>query len=157
MALFLTLGLIKQSNTLNRQWGSNAYAPISNDTKAHTQHLFQHPLLTWLYLFQNLSEEGLWKHAQPIGCTQEAPQLRTRITQTNISNFRLILHGSQVFPNSIGYHSHDLVHSTGKKPSSTGCDSPCRADTPTERSNEVAGKVISSRVRHVASAVSVSY
>jgi len=52
-----------------------------------------------LYEFQNLSEKGLSKHAQPIGCNQEAPQLITRITQTSISNFRLMLHESQVFTN----------------------------------------------------------
>ena len=48
------------------------------------------------------------------------------------------------------YHSQDLVHGIGEKPSSTDCDGPCRADTPKERSNEVAGKVIISHVRHVA-------
>jgi len=30
-----------------------------------------------------LSKEGLWKHAQPISCTQEVLQLRTRITHDN--------------------------------------------------------------------------
>jgi len=55
------------------------------------------------------------------------------------------------------YHSQDLVHGIGEKLSSTDCDGPCRADTPKERSNEVAGKVIGSRVRHVAFAGAVSY
>jgi len=54
------------------------------------------------------------------------------------------------------YHSQDLVHGIGEKPSSTDCDGPCRTDTPKERSNEVAGKVIGSRVRHVAFAGAVS-
>ena len=47
------------------------------------------------------------------------------------------------------YHSQDLVHGIVDKPSSTDCDGPRRADIPKERSNEVAGKVIGSRVRHV--------
>ena len=58
------------------------------------------------------------------------------------------------------YHSQDLVHGIGENPSSPDCDShgPCRADTPSlkERPTEVAGKVIGSRVRHVAFAVAVS-
>ena len=54
------------------------------------------------------------------------------------------------------YHSQDLVHGIGEKLSSTDCDGPCRADTPKERSNEVAGKVIGSRVQHVAFAGAVS-
>jgi len=53
------------------------------------------------------------------------------------------------------YHSQDIVHGIGEIPSSNDCDSPCRANTPKERSNEVAGKV-SSRVRHVAITVAVS-
>ena len=54
------------------------------------------------------------------------------------------------------YHSQDIVHSLEEKPPSTDCDSPCRADTLKERSNEVAGKVLGSRVRHVAFAGAVS-
>jgi len=54
------------------------------------------------------------------------------------------------------YHPQNLVHGIGENPSSTDCDCPCRADTPKERSNEVAGKVIGSRVRHVAFAGVVS-
>ena len=54
------------------------------------------------------------------------------------------------------YHSQDIVHGVGEKPSSNDCDSPRRADTPKERSNEVAGKVISSCVRQVAITVAVS-
>ena len=54
------------------------------------------------------------------------------------------------------YHSQDLVHGIGEKPLSTDCDDPCRADTLREMSNEVAGKVINSRVRHVAFAGAVS-
>jgi len=50
------------------------------------------------------------------------------------------------------YHSQDLVHGIGEKPSSTDCDGPCRAHTP----KEVAGKVIGSRVHHVALAAAVS-
>jgi len=30
------------------------------------------------------------------------------------------------------YHSQDIVHGIGEKPSSTDCGSPCRADTPKE-------------------------
>jgi len=54
------------------------------------------------------------------------------------------------------YHSQDLVHGIGEKPSSTNCGGPCRADTPKERFNKVAGKVIGSRVRHVAFSGAVS-
>ena len=54
------------------------------------------------------------------------------------------------------YHSQDLVHGIGEKPLSTDCDGPCRTDTLKERSNEVAGKVIGSRLRHVAFAGAVS-
>ena len=53
------------------------------------------------------------------------------------------------------YHPQDLVHGIGEKPSSTDYDGPCRADTPKERFNEVAGKVFSSRVRHVAFTVAI--
>jgi len=54
------------------------------------------------------------------------------------------------------YHSQDLVHGIGEKPSSTDYDGPCRADTLKERSNEVVGKVIGNRVRHGAFAGAVS-
>jgi len=56
---------------------------------------------------------------------------------------------------SIEYHSQDIVHSIGEKPSSNDFDSPCRADTLKEKSNEVAGNVLGSRVYHVAIAVAV--
>jgi len=57
---------------------------------------------------------------------------------------------------SIEYHSQDIVNSAVEKPLPTDCDSPCNADTPKKRSNEVAGKIIWSRVRHVAIIVAVS-
>ena len=44
------------------------------------------------------------------------------------------------------YHSYNIVRiiacNIGEKPPSTDCDNPCRADTPKERSNEVAGKIM---------------
>jgi len=42
------------------------------------------------------------------------------------------------------HHSQDLVYGIGpgEKPSSTVCVSPCRADSPKEKSNEVAGRLI---------------
>jgi len=143
------------------EWGSNALrlAPCADlrrhPVKAHTRHLFQDPLRLGLYLLQDLSEEGLWKQAQPISCTQEAPQLRTRITHDNLTilTFDLSCMGSKSSPiPSDEYHSQDLVHGIGEKPSSTDCDGPCRAHTP----KEVAGKVIGSRVHHVALAAAVS-
>jgi len=55
--------------------------------KAHTRHLFQDPLLTWFVLAPKSLRGGPWKQAQLIGCTQEAPQLRTHITHDNSLTF----------------------------------------------------------------------
>jgi len=62
-----------------------AQAPISNDTQSNLTSDTDFKAHFWLslYVLENLSEKGLWKHAQFIGCTQEAPQLRTRITHNN--------------------------------------------------------------------------
>jgi len=49
--------------------------------KVHTRHLFQDPFLTWFVLVPISLQGG--KQVQLIGCTQETPQLRTRITQDN--------------------------------------------------------------------------
>jgi len=54
------------------------------------------------------------------------------------------------------YHSQDLVHGIGEKLSSAVCGGPCRADTTKEKPNQMAGKVISSRVCHVAFSGAVS-
>ena len=55
--------------TESTMW-SNTYAPISDDTRSKAWKLtpdtyFKTHFWLGLYLLQNLSEEGLWKHSQP--------------------------------------------------------------------------------------------
>jgi len=126
--------------------------------KAHTQHLFQDPLLTWFVLAPKslrggTLETGAAYRLYPRSTSAKNPHHSRQLSLT----FDLSCMGPKSSPiPSDEYHSQDLVHGIGEKPSSTDCDSPCRADTPKERSNEVAGKVIGSRVRHVAFAGAVN-
>ena len=148
------------------EWGSNALrlAPISgsDDTRSKltpdTYFKTHYDLVCTCSKISPRRDSGS-RRSLSIGCTQEAPQLRTRITHDNLTilTFDLSCMGPKSSPiPSDEYHSQDLVHGIGEKPSSTDCDGPCRAHTPKERSNEVAGKVISSRVHHVALAAAVS-
>jgi len=52
---------------------------------AHTRCDFKTHYSLGLYVLLNLSEKGLWQHAQPVGCTQleDAPRLKTCITHDN--------------------------------------------------------------------------
>ena len=126
--------------------------------KAHTRHLFQDPLLTWFVLPPKYLRGGTLDtcaacRLYPRSTSAKNPHLSRQLSLT----IDLSCMGTKSSPiPSDEYHSQDLVHGIGEKPSSTDCDSPCRADTPNERFNRVAGKVIGSRMRHVAFAVVVS-
>jgi len=120
--------------------------------------LFEDLLLTWFERALKSLREGT-----PVICA--ACRLYPKSTPTknphHTRQLSLTFDVSSMCPQSypipwIEYHSRDIVHSIKEKPLSTDCDSPGRADTPKERCNEVAGKVIGSRVRHVAIAVAVS-
>jgi len=125
--------------------------------KAHTRHLFLNPLLTWFVLAPKslqggTLEAGASYRLYPRSTSAKNPHHLRQLSLT----FDLSCMGPKSSPiPSDEYHSQDLVHGIGEKPSSTDSDSPCRADTPKERSHEVGGKVIGSRVCHVAFAVAV--
>jgi len=87
--IIFRLRLHQSTPWLNRQWGSNAYAQISNNTRSKLipDTYFRTHFWLGLYLLRNLSEEGPWKQAQLISCTQEAPQLKTRITYDKFSTY----------------------------------------------------------------------
>jgi len=110
--------------------------------KAHTRsrHLFQDPLLTWfvlapesLRLRGGTLETGAAYQLYPRRTSAKNPHHSQQLSLT----FDLSCMGPKSSPiPSDEYHSHDLVHGKGDKPSSTDCDGPCRADTPKERSND---------------------
>ena len=126
--------------------------------KAHNRHLFQDPLLPWFVLDSNslrggTLETGAAYRLYPRSTSAKNPHHSRQLSLT--FDLSCMCLKSSPIP-SDEYQSQDIVHGIGEKPSSTDCDGPCRADTPNERFNRVAGKVIGSRMRHVAFAVVVS-
>jgi len=119
--------------------------------------LFQDPLLTgFVHAPKSLREGTLVTCAAcrlyPRSTSAKSPHHTRQLSLT--FDLSCMCPKSSPIP-SIEYHSQDIVHSIGEKPSSNDFDSPCRADTLKEKSNEVAGNVLGSRVYHVAIAVAV--
>jgi len=110
--------------------------------KTHTRHLFQNPLMaSFVLALKSLGGGTLEAGA--------AYQLYPKSTSPkNLHHSRqlsLTFDSSCIGPKSSPipldeYHSQDFIHGIGENLSSTDCDSPCRADTAKEKSNEVAGK-----------------
>ena len=126
---FLILKVVKVNfvtYTVHRDstWSSKAHTPIVDDTRSKRRPDVISQTHYWLglYVLQNLSEKKLWYHAQPFGCTQQAPQPKPLHHARQLSltfGLSCMCPKSSTMIPSVEYHLHDIVCSIGQKPSST--------------------------------------